>query len=258
MRPNSDPMRHAVRSLLILVGLLLAAVPALADEPVFARCDTDSGSILIVLYPDLAPGHVANFEHLAKTDFYVGTKFHRVIPGFMIQGGDPLSTDQDPRNDGMGAPMIRDVLDGKGQQVYEDALARLNERLEAQGFKPIDAIEARANLKAEFTDRVSHLRGTLSMARGGHDIDSAGSQFFICVADVPHLDGSYSIFGFVVEGMDVADRIVSGEPRRGAGQGAVRNPATIEKVTILEGTDDLTAAEKAAWEALPAERKNVK
>ena len=115
-----------------------------------------------------------------------------------------------------------------------------------------------ANLKAEFSKTAKHLRGTLSMARGGHDVDSAGSQFFICVADKTHLDGQYSIFGTTVLGMDVADRIVHGQKRSGAGQGAPVHPVVILKVEILEGTDGLTGEEAAAWEALPADRKSVK
>ena len=105
---------------------------------------------------------------------------------------------------------------------------------------------------------MNHLRGTLSMARGGHDVDSAGSQFFICVSDKTHLDGQYSIFGFAVSGMDVADKIVKGEKQPGAGQGAPTMPVSIKQMTIIEGEGGLTAEEKVAWEALPSERKNVK
>ena len=241
-----------VLAVMVVLPLVAPVAAAAGGEPVFARCDTDSGSILLVLYPELAPNHVANFSHLARSGFYEGTKYHRVIPGFMIQGGDPNSKDMDPRNDGMGGPTLGDILDKDGMK----ALDALNKKLEEQGYKGLGDISA--NLKAEFTQTVSHLRGTVSMARGGHDVDSAGSQFFICVADRGHLDGQYSIFGFTVLGMDVADRIVSGEKRPGAGQGAAANPVVIRKMTIIDGTGDLTAEEKAAWEALPAERKNVK
>ena len=242
---------------MILVGLILI-LPilnpsgAVAGDPLFARCETDSGSILLVLYPELAPNHVANFAHLARTGFYNGTKFHRVIPDFMIQGGDPNSKDMDPRNDGTGGPMLADVLDKDGFQ----ALETLNEKLAGQGYKGLGDIPA--NLKAEFSRTVHHLRGTLSMARGGNDVDSAGSQFFICVSDKTHLDGQYSIFGFAVDGMPVADMIVKGEKRQGAGQGAAANPVVIQQMIIIEGTDGLTPEELAAWEVLPAERKSAK
>ena len=130
------------------------------------------GEIVIRFLPGKAPGHVANFAKLARDSTYDGTTFHRIIPGFMIQGGDPLSKDDNPGNDGTG-----------------DA-----------GYK----------IKAEFND-VSHRRGIVSMARGNHP-DSAGTQFFIIVRDSPFLDGKYTVFGEVVEGMEVADRIVK-QPR---------------------------------------------
>ncbi len=137
-----------------------------------AIIETKFGNIELKFFPDVAPNHVDNFIQLAKTDFYDGTIFHRVIPGFMIQGGDPNSKDHDKSKHGMGGP------DHK--------------------------------VKAEFSDR-PHKRGTLSMARSGQP-DSAGSQFFICVSDAAFLDGQYSVFGEVVSGMDVVDKIVS-QPR---------------------------------------------
>ncbi|UCG79530.1 MAG: peptidylprolyl isomerase [Nitrospirota bacterium] len=130
---------------------------------------TKLGTIKLKFFPDVAPNHVDNFIELAKKGFYDGTVFHRVIPNFMIQGGDPNSKDENRARHGLGGP----------------------------GY----------TVKAEFSKR-SHKRGTLSMARSAHP-DSAGSQFFICVADTPHLDGQYSVFGEVVEGLDVADKIVS-------------------------------------------------
>ena len=137
-----------------------------------AVIETKFGNIELRFFPDVAPNHVDNFIQLAKTGFYDGTIFHRVIPGFMIQGGDPNSKNHDKSSHGMGGP------DHK--------------------------------VKAEFNDK-HHKRGTLSMARSGHP-DSAGSQFFICVADAGFLDGQYSAFGEVVSGMEVADKIVS-QPR---------------------------------------------
>jgi peptidyl-prolyl cis-trans isomerase B (cyclophilin B) len=139
-----------------------------------AVIETKVGNIEIEFFPDVAPNHVNNFIELAKKGFYNGTTFHRLIPGFMIQGGDPNSKDHDKSSHGMGDP----------------------------GYK----------LKAEFNDK-SHKKGILSMARSGHP-DSAGSQFFICVADAPHLDRQYTVFGQVVSGMDVVDKIVS-QPRDG-------------------------------------------
>jgi peptidyl-prolyl cis-trans isomerase B (cyclophilin B) len=137
-----------------------------------AVIETKFGNMEIKFFPDVAPNHVDNFIKLAKEGFYNGTTFHRVIPGFMIQGGDPNSKDHDKSMHGMGDP----------------------------GYK----------LKAEFNDK-SHKRGILSAARSGHP-DSAGSQFFICVADAPHLDKQYTVFGEVVSGIEVVDKIV-GQPR---------------------------------------------
>src|SRR5437660_4162880 len=131
---------------------------------------TKFGDIHIKLYPDVAPKHVENFVKLAKSGFYDKTIFHRVIPGFMIQGGDPNTKDEkDKSKYGMGGP----------------------------GY----------NVKAEFNDR-PHVRGVVSMARS-QDPDSAGSQFFIVVKDASQLNGQYTVFGEVVKGMEVADKIVS-------------------------------------------------
>ncbi len=137
-----------------------------------AVIETKLGNIELKFFPDVAPGHVNNFIELAKKGFYDGTTFHRVIPGFMVQGGDPNSKDHDKSKHGMGSP----------------------------GY----------TIKAEFNDK-QHKRGILSMARSSNP-DSAGSQFYICVADALFLDGKYTVFGEVVSGMDVADKIV-GQPR---------------------------------------------
>src|SRR5271157_2976449 len=134
-----------------------------------AVIETKLGNIELRFFPDVAPNHVQNFIDLAKKGFYDGTTFHRVIPGFMIQGGDPNTKKSDRSKHGLGGP----------------------------GF----------TVKAEFNKKL-HKRGTLSMARA-QDPDSAGSQFFICVADAPSLNGEYSVFGEVASGMDVADKIVS-------------------------------------------------
>ena len=131
--------------------------------------ETNLGTIKFKLLPELAPEHVRNFVQLAQSGFYDGTLFHRVIPGFMIQGGDPNTKNPDLKSQwGMGGP----------------------------GH----------NIKAEFNSR-SHLRGIISMARS-QDPDSAGSQFFIVTSDSTFLDREYTVFGEVTDGMDVADKIV--------------------------------------------------
>lgn len=134
-----------------------------------AQIETKFGTITLKFFPDVAPGHVKNFVDLAKKGFYDGTTFHRVIPGFMIQGGDPNSKNPDKRTHGTGGP----------------------------GY----------TIKAEFNAK-PHKRGTLSMARA-QSPDSAGSQFFICVKDSSFLDRQYTVFGEVTSGIDVVDKIVS-------------------------------------------------
>jgi peptidyl-prolyl cis-trans isomerase B (cyclophilin B) len=131
--------------------------------------NTNFGKISFKTFPDLAPETVRNFEKLAKEGFYNGTFFHRVIPGFMIQGGDPNTKGGEKSTWGTGGP----------------------------GY----------SLKAEFSSR-SHLRGIVSMARS-QDPDSAGSQFFIVTADSTFLDRQYTVFGEVIEGMEVAEKIVN-------------------------------------------------
>ena len=152
---------------------------------------TDFGSIKFSLLPDIAPETVRNFLELAKSGFYNGTLFHRVIPGFMIQGGDPNTKNPDKSTWGQGGP----------------------------GY----------NLKAEFNSR-SHLRGIVSMARAA-DPDSAGSQFFIVTSDSTFLDKQYTVFGEVVDGMEVADKIVD-LPRDG--NDCPKQEAKMLEVTISE------------------------
>ena len=140
-------------------------------ETAHAVIETSKGEIEIEFLPDKAPGHVKNFLKLAGKGFYDGTTFHRVIPGFMIQGGCPNTKDAQgsKASHGTGGP----------------------------GY----------NIDAEFND-TTHARGVVSMARA-QDPNSAGSQFFVCVSDSTFLDGQYSAFGKVVRGMEVADAIVS-------------------------------------------------
>jgi peptidyl-prolyl cis-trans isomerase B (cyclophilin B) len=149
-----------------------------------AKLDTTAGPIVLELDPKLAPRHVNSFVFLARQGFYDNVIFHRVIPGFMIQGGDPTGT-------GSGGP----------------------------GYK----------LKAEFND-TKHVRGTVSMARTS-DPDSAGSQFFLMHDAYPSLDGKYTVFGKVTEGLETIDKIVTA-PRDGRDR--PEQPVKITKVEIQE------------------------
>ena len=177
-------MRLVAKCLLQMLILIFVVVPVAWGQPTQktfapeeikkmaetkATIETKFGKIELKFFPDVAPNHVNNFIELSKKGFYDGSTFHRVIPGFMIQGGDPNSKNPDKSKHGMGGP----------------------------GY----------TVKAEFNNK-PHKRGTLSMARAQHP-DSAGSQFFICVADAAFLDKKYSVFGEVVSGMEVADKIVS-------------------------------------------------
>jgi peptidyl-prolyl cis-trans isomerase B (cyclophilin B) len=136
-----------------------------------AIIDTKFGEIELELFADKAPGHVKNFLDLARKGFYDGTTFHRVIPGFMIQGGDPNTK-------GTKAPRAQHGTGGPGYTI-----------------------------KAEFND-TEHKRGVVSMARAS-DPNSAGCQFFVCVADARFLDRQYTAFGKVVRGLEAADKIVN-------------------------------------------------
>jgi len=145
----------------------------MADDPENTLVLTlDTGEVTIRLRPDLAPEHVARIKELAREGFYDGVVFHRVIPGFMFQGGDPTGT-------GMGGSK-----------------------------KP--------NLKAEFSD-APHVRGACSMARSSNP-NSANSQFFICFDDATFLDGQYTVWGEVTNGMDAVDALPKGEPPRSPGK----------------------------------------
>jgi len=153
-----------------------------------ALIETNFGNIKIKLLPEIAPETVRNFITLTRSSFYDGTLFHRVIPNFMIQGGDPNTKESDKSVWGQGGP----------------------------GY----------NLKAEFNSR-SHLRGIVSMARAS-DPDSAGSQFFIVTSDSTFLDREYTVFAEVVEGLEIADKIVN-LPRDG-------NDCPLEEAKMLRIT----------------------
>jgi peptidyl-prolyl cis-trans isomerase B (cyclophilin B) len=158
---------------LLAAVLAVASVNAEEQKPMnsakeVAVIKTSEGEMVAEFWPEVAPNTVENFKKLARSGFYDGTAFHRIVKGFMIQGGDPLTKDpaQESRY-GTGDP----------------------------GYK----------IKAEFNDR-SHERGVLSMARSS-DPDSAGSQFFICLANVSRLDHQYTTFGKIIKGDDVLGKI---------------------------------------------------
>jgi peptidylprolyl isomerase len=169
MKPHGAPMFKAILALFMTLFLGVFAMtssaeakPALDPENTI-YLDLKDGRVVIQLRPDIAPNHVARIKELTRQGFYNGLKFHRVIPGFMAQTGDPVG-------DGTG---------GSGQK-----------------------------LKAEF-NKVPHVRGTVSMARAASP-DSADSQFFICFDDASYLDGQYTVWGNVVEGMEFVDKIKAG------------------------------------------------
>lgn len=165
------------------------AMPAATGE--VAVVTTSEGVMVLEFYPDVAPNHVENFKALAKKGFYDGTCFHRVIPGFMIQGGDPNTKDESAKGSwGMGGP---------GTTV-----------------------------NAEFNAK-HHARGILSMARSS-DPNSGGSQFFICHADAGNLDGQYTVFGNLIKGFDVLDKIAT-TPTEGSDRPVKR--MNIESIKIV-------------------------
>jgi peptidylprolyl isomerase len=178
--------RSLITAFLMCLGLMAHGqaqeVKSMKDEYILMKIK--DGTVKIHLRPDVAPNTVERIKELTKKGFYDGLAFHRVIPGFMAQGGDP-------KGDGTG---------GSGQK-----------------------------LKAEFS-AVRHARGTVSMARAS-DPDSADSQFFICFAPAPHLDGQYTVWGEVVEGMEFVDLIKKGHPQR---NGTVTDPDKIITMSVVD------------------------
>ena len=170
--------------LTLIIGLFMtnAAVAATPENTIVMTLK--DGKVLIELYPDKAPNHVNQIKELTREGFYNGIVFHRVIDGFMVQGGDPTGT-------------------GTGKS-------------------------SKPNLKSEFND-IKHVRGVLSMARSA-DPHSANSQFFIMLAESPHLDGQYTAFGKVIEGMEFVDKIKKGDRYD---NGTVTNPDKIVKMEVL-------------------------
>ena len=168
--------------LIFLIGVLLMSCSK--DQKV-AVISTKFGDMVVEFFPDVAPKHVENFQILAEEGYYNGTTFHRVIPGFMIQGGDPNSKDLDRMNDGTG---------GRAGKFF--GIGREND-------------PESWTVPAEFND-TPHQRGTLSMARS-QNIDSGSSQFFICHDNAPFLDGQYTVFGQLISGIEVVDEIINSE-----------------------------------------------
>lgn len=160
----------ALFAILVLTACSQSPPPAPESKEEVAVIKTTEGEMVLEFWPDVAPKHVENFKTLAQKGFYDGTCFHRVIPGFMIQGGDPLTKDPS-----------KEEIWGTGDPGYK--------------------------IKAEFNDK-SHVRGVLSMARS-QDPDSAGSQFFICHGSPTQLDHQYTAFGKLIKGDDVLEKIAT-------------------------------------------------
>ncbi|MAE45709.1 MAG: peptidylprolyl isomerase [Planctomycetes bacterium] len=159
------------------------------------RLETCHGDMLIEFFPELAPKHVENFISLTQSGFYDGTKFHRVIPGFMIQGGDPNTKSPE-------GPANRWGTGGPGHSV-----------------------------DAEFNDK-PHVKGILSMARS-QDPNSAGSQFFVVHGEASFLDNNYTVFGQVVDGLEALDAIVAGECKPGGEGSSPVEPVEITKAQVI-------------------------
>src|SRR6266567_714058 len=190
----------------VLLAVLLSAAVFAAEEKKetssmsasneVAVIKTSEGEMVVQFWTDAAPNTIENFKKLARTGFYDGTIFHRIIKGFMIQGGDPNSKDPGKEN-----------RYGEGGPGYQ--------------------------IKAEFNNH-SHQRGVISMARGP-DSDSAGSQVFICLAPAPRLDGNYTTFGKLIKGEDVLEKI-GDTPVTKNSMGEMSKPTkrvVIEKIDIV-------------------------
>ena len=179
-------MRHKITMLAIIFFMVSCETKnkeSIMDKYDGAVISTKFGDIVLEFFDDIAPKHVESFKLHAKNGYYNGTTFHRVIPGFMIQGGDPLTRSEDRDRHGTGGNAAKYF--GIGTESEESTW----------------------DLPAEFSS-TPHERGILSMARSQNP-DSGGSQFFICVADAPFLDNKYTVFGKVVSGLDVVDAIVN-------------------------------------------------
>ena len=157
--------------LVLVIGIMSCSKEAKAPADEYIKMETSMGTIIIDLYETETPLHAANYKQLAEDNAFEGIYFHRVIPGFVVQGGDPNTRDNDMRGD-----------DGQGG---------IGERIPAEIGQP-------------------HLRGTLGAARDNNpEKKSSGSQFYFCLARLTQLDGNYTVFGNVIEGMDIVDQIAT-------------------------------------------------
>ncbi len=183
------------RILIVLVLALVAGSCSKGGGSV-AVIDTDFGQIKIKLDAETAPKHVENFTKLAREGFYDGLAFHRAVPNLLIQGGDPNTRGEDRNTWGQGAP---------GQP----------------------------NVPAEFSQK-PFKKGVLGAARRGDDVNSATSQFFICLGDFPRWNGQYTVFGEVIEGIEVADKIAAMPTQPGDPGSKLLNKVVMKKVTIQD------------------------
>ena len=195
------------RSVLALAAVLFVVFGSLscgrntAHDDEVAVIETNYGRIVIEFFPNAAPRHVDNFKTLVQQGLYNGTKIHRIVKDrsgpIAVQGGDPNTINGDPSTWGTGQP-------------------------------------AQPTVKAEFSTNLKHERGIVSAARRG-DVNSANSQFFICVAPMPQFDGNYSIFGKVIEGMNVVDSIARAPVFSNTDRPL--DPVVVSKVYLTRRTD---------------------
>ena len=171
-----------MKKLVLIISIFGVVFMSCAKEEKVAVISTQFGDMIVEFYEDVAPMHVESFKILADEGYFDKTTFHRVIPGFVIQGGDPNSKDDNRMNDGTG---------GRAGKYF--GIGREND-------------PNSWTIPAEFNDK-KHVKGTLSMARSQNP-NSGSSQFFICHAATPQLNNQYTVFGQVVDGLDVIDNIV--------------------------------------------------
>lgn len=168
------------------------------ENPVVAMYIQNYGSVVMELYPSVAPNTVNNFISLVKSGFYDNNTFHRLMPGFVLQGGDPTGT-------------------GTGDPGY-----KIKGEFSQNGFQ----------------NDLKHTKGVISMARGSYSMDSAGSQFFIMLGDADYLDGNYAAFGKVIDGMDVVERIEKNEVVADSSSGKLQTNLVLRKAIVdLNGKD---------------------
>ena len=196
---NGGFLMKKIISFALVLSMLLLVLCSCGSKKTIAKIEVENyGTITVELYPDIAPITVKNFVNLAKKGFYNGLTFHRIMDGFMIQGGDPLGNGTGGNTDSQGN---------------------------------------RLTIKGEFTangvnNTLSHKRGVISMARA-QDYNSASSQFFIMHKDAAYLDGAYAAFGQVISGMEVVDKICAdARPIDGNGSIPAENQPKIISITI--------------------------